>query len=181
MIIKTPLSEKDVKKLKVGDKVLVSGKVYTARDAAHKKLIELIKSGKKLPIDLKGQIIYYCGPTPAKPGKVIGAAGPTTSGRMDGYAEPLIKLGLKATIGKGRRSAEVREALKRYKAVYFAATGGAGALLSKRIKNAKVAAYPELGPEAIYELELKDFPVIVANDIHGRDIFEEGMKRYEKK
>jgi fumarate hydratase subunit beta len=179
--IETPITEKEIRALKVGDKVLISGKVYTARDAAHKNLIELIKAGKALPIDLKGQTIYYCGPTPARPGKVIGAAGPTTSGRMDRYAEPLIKLGLKAMIGKGRRSAGVRETLKRYKAIYFAATGGAGALLSKRIKNAKVVAYPELGPEAIYELELKDFPVIVANDIHGRDIFEEGVKQYEKK
>jgi fumarate hydratase subunit beta len=179
--LKTPLTEKDLKTLKIGDRVLISGKIFTARDAAHKRLAELIEAKKPLPIDLKGQIIYYCGPTPAKPGHVIGSAGPTTSSRMDSYTPALLVLGLKGTIGKGKRSTEVRATLKKNKAVYFAAAGGAGALLSKHIKSAKVVAYPELGPEAIYELEVKDFPVIVANDIKGRDLFEEGIRKYQKK
>ena len=178
--LKTPLNDKDIKTLKAGDRVFLSGKIFTARDAAHKRLMELISSKKPLPIDLKGQVIYYCGPTPAKPGRVIGSAGPTTSSRMDNAAVPLLKAGLKGTIGKGKRSAEVIAALKKFKAVYFAATGGAAALLSKHIKKAKVMAYPELGPEAIYELTVENFPVIVANDIYGKDIFEEGIRRYKK-
>lgn len=178
--IKVPLTDKTVRELKVGDNVLISGTIFTARDAAHKELIALIDQKKPLPINLKGQIIYYCGPTPAKPGHVIGSAGPTTSSRMDASTLPLLRAGLKATIGKGRRSKEVRDSLKRYKAVYLVATGGAAALLSKHIKKAKVAAYPELGPEALYELEVSKFPVIVANDIFGKDIFEEGMKKYRK-
>jgi fumarate hydratase subunit beta len=169
--LNTPLSDNDIKSLKAGDKVLLSGVVFTARDAAHKRLVDLINSKKPLPFDIKGQIIYYCGPTPARPGHVIGSAGPTTAGRMDGYTGPLLAAGLKATIGKGRRGKDVRDALKKHKAVYFAATGGAGALLSKHIKAAKVKAYEELGPEAIFELEVHNFPLIVANDIHGNDIF----------
>ncbi len=179
--LRTPLSDKDIKSLKTGDEALISGTIYTARDAAHKKLVGLINSKKPLPFDLNGQVIYYCGPTPARPGRLIGAAGPTTSGRMDGFTVPLLKAGLKGTIGKGRRSKEVREALMKFKSVYFAATGGAGALLSKHIKKAKVKAYPELGPEAIYELEVLNFPVIVANDIRGGDIFEEALKKYKRK
>jgi len=163
--LKTPLQDKDVEILKIGDKVLISGILYTARDSAHKKLV------KKSPIDLKGQIIYYCGPTPAKPGEVIGSAGPTTSGRMDKFTEPLLKLGLRATIGKGKRSKEVQNALKKHKAVYLVATGGAGALLSKHIKKAEIVAYPELGPGAVYKFEVENFPTIVANDILGNDIF----------
>jgi len=178
--LKTPLEDKDIKALAIGDRVLISGKIFTARDAAHKRLAELIEAKKPLPVDLKGQIIYYCGPTPAKPGSVIGSAGPTTSSRMDRYTPALLKLGLKGTIGKGKRSSEVRAALKKNKAVYFAAAGGAGALLSKHIKSARVAAYPELKPEAIYELEVKDFPVIVANDTRGRDLFEEGIRKYKR-
>jgi fumarate hydratase subunit beta len=180
-ILKTPINENDISGLKIGDRVLISGKIFTARDAAHKRLVELLNAGKKTPIELKGQVIYYCGPTPAKPGKIIGSAGPTTSGRMDKFTLPMLKAGMKASIGKGKRSIEVRDALRLYKAVYFAATGGAGALLSKHITASKVVAYPELGPEAIYELEVKDFPVIVANDSHGNDLFEEGRKKYEKK
>jgi len=178
--IKTPITDSDTKVLKTGDRVLLSGTIYTARDTAHKRLVELLNSGKPLPLNLNGQVIYYCGPTPAKPGQAIGSAGPTTAGRMDNYTPALLKAGIKATIGKGKRSKEVRLALKKHKAVYFAATGGAGALLSTHIKSAKIKAYPELGPEAIYELEVENFPLIVANDAHGNDIFEEGMKKFKK-
>lgn len=173
-----PLTDKDIKAMKTGDRVLITGTIYTARDAAHKRLMIDIK---KPPIPLKGQIIYYCGPTPAMPGRPIGAAGPTTSGRMDGFTAPLLKAGLKGMIGKGSRSREVRDLIKKHKAVYFVATGGAGALLAKHIKSAKIAAYPDLGPEAIYELKVADFPVIVADDIKGHDIFEEGVRKYRIK
>lgn len=176
--IKTPLEPDVVENLRIGQQVLLTGKLYTGRDAAHKRLVELLDGGKELPIDLKGQIIYYVGPAPAKPGQVIGSAGPTTSGRMDIYAPRLIELGLKGMIGKGFRSTEVIEAIKKYKAVYFAAVGGAGALIAKSIKKAKVVAYPELGPEAIYELEVEDFPAIVVNDVHGGDLYKEGRKMY---
>lgn len=173
-----PLIEKDIKSLKTGDRVLLTGVLYTARDAAHKRLTVDIK---KPPIPLKGQTLYYCGPTPAMPGRPIGSAGPTTAGRMDPFTGQLLKAGVKAMIGKGRRSKEVRELMKKHKSVYFIATGGAGALLAKHIKSAKVAAYPDLGPEAIYELKVVDFPVIVANDIKGHDIFEEGVRKFSKK
>lgn len=179
--LNTPLKEEDIEKLKAGDKVLITGYILTGRDAAHKKLFELASEGKPLPIDLKGQIIYYVGPTPARPGKVIGSAGPTTSGRMDKYAPLLYSLGLKATIGKGERSKEVKEALKKYKGVYLAAVGGAGALISKFIKSSEVVAYPELGPEAIYRLEVEDFPCIVINDIYGNDLYEMGKEKYQVK
>ncbi|MCS7125762.1 MAG: Fe-S-containing hydro-lyase [Aigarchaeota archaeon] len=178
--ISPPLSDEILSELKIGDKVLISGKIYTARDAAHKRFVEAINKGEKLPVDLRGQVIYYVGPTPAKPGYVIGSAGPTTSIRMDSYMEPLLKIGLKGTIGKGYRSWSVVELLKKYKAVYFIATGGVGALLSKKIKSAKVVAYEDLGPEAVMELQVEDFPVIVANDIYGGDIFEEGVKKYRE-
>ena len=179
--IRTPLKDAELKSLKAGDTVLISGKIFTARDAAHKKMDDLLKSGKRLPVNLKGQVIYYCGPTPAKPGKMIGSAGPTTSSRMDNFTIPLLKLGLKGTIGKGKRGIVAKEAQRKCGAVYFVATGGAGALLSQSIKKAKVVAYPELGPEAIYELEVEDFPAIVGNDLRGKDIFEEGMRKYKKK
>lgn len=175
-----PLTDEVLEGLRVGDKVLITGRIYTARDAAHKRFVDAIDRGQPLPVDLHGQIIYYVGPTPAKPGHVIGSAGPTTSIRMDAYMEPLLKAGLKATIGKGYRSWGVVEMLKKYKAVYLVATGGAGALLSKRIKTAKVVAYEDLGPEAIYELTVEDFPAIVANDIYGGDIFHEGVKKYQE-
>jgi fumarate hydratase subunit beta len=178
--IKTPLSDEDVQSLKIGDSILITGKIYTARDAAHKRLIDLIEKGESLPLDLKGQIIYYVGPAPAKPGYVIGPAGPTTSGRCDPYTPALLALGLKGMIGKGVRSKEVREAMKKHKAVYLAATGGAAALISKNIKAVKIIAYEDLGPEAIRELEVENFPVIVANDAHGGDLYEEGIKKYRK-
>ncbi len=178
--LKTPLSKKDIRKLHIGDKVLLSGTVYTARDAAHLRIIESIKKKKRLPFNLKNEVIYYCGPAPKKPGRVIGSAGPTTAGRMDSFTPLLLKKGLKATIGKGKRNKEVKAVLKKYKAVYFAAAGGAGALLSHYIKNAEVIAYPDLGPEAIRKLEIEKFPVIVANDSFGKDIFEEGVKKWKK-
>ena len=176
--IATPVSDEDIAKLRAGDKVFISGYILTGRDAAHKRLIDLIKEGKELPIDVKGQLIYYVGPTPARPGKPIGSAGPTTSYRMDAYAPKLHELGLKASIGKGSRNAEVKEALKKHKAVYLAVTGGAAALVSKSIKKADVVAYPELGPEAIQKLEVKDFPAQVINDMYGGDLYEEGKKKY---
>jgi len=174
----TPLNDDDVEKLRIGQRVLISGKIYTGRDAAHKRLVDLIDQGKELPFDPKGQIIYYVGPTPAKPGKVIGSCGPTTSYRMDPYAPKLYALGLKATIGKGRRSPEVIKAMKQYKGVYLAAIGGAAALIARCIKDAKVIAYPELGPEAIHELVVEDLPVIVVNDTLGGDLYDEGIKIY---
>jgi fumarate hydratase subunit beta len=174
----TPLSNEDIENLKIGDKVLLNGVLFTGRDAAHKRLFDLIKKGEDLPIDLKGQVIYYVGPTPAKPGKPIGSAGPTTSYRMDPFAPTLIELGLKGMIGKGNRSQEVIESMKKYKAVYFGATGGAGALLAKRIKKATVVAYEDLGPEAIRRLEVEDFPVTVVNDCNGGDLYKEGIKRF---
>ena len=175
-----PLSEEDVSALHCGDRVLLTGVLYTARDAAHARLVALLDEGKDLPFDVAGQIIYYVGPTPARPGAVIGSAGPTTSGRMDTYAPAMMAAGLKGMIGKGSRSAEVRETMSRHKAVYFAATGGAGALLSQRIVKAEVVAYEDLGPEAIRRLEVKDFPVIVVNDAHGGDLYEEGVSSYRR-
>jgi fumarate hydratase subunit beta len=174
----TPLSTQDVEKLNIGDKVLLSGVLYTGRDAAHRRLFDLIADEKELPIDIQGQVIYYVGPTPAKPGKPIGSAGPTTSYRMDSFAPKLIELGLKGMIGKGNRSQAVIDAMKQYKAVYFGATGGAGALIAKRIKKAEIVAYPDLGPEAIRRLEVEDFPVTVVNDTKGNDLYVEGIKRY---
>ena len=176
----TPLSEKDLEKLKIGDKVLLNGIIYTGRDAAHKRLFDLIQQGKELPIDIKGQIIYFVGPSPAKPGQAIGSAGPTTSYRMDAFSPKLIELGLKGMIGKGNRSQEVIEAMKKYKAVYFGATGGAGALIAKSIKKAEIVAYEDLGPEAIRKLEVEDFPVVVINDTKGNDLYVEGAKKYRK-
>lgn len=178
--IYTPLTDEVVQDLRAGDRVLITGYIYTARDAAHKRMVEAIKRGEPLPVDLKGQIIYYVGPTPPKPGQVIGSAGPTTSIRMDKYVEDLLKLGLKGMIGKGYRSPQVRELLKKYKAVYFAAVGGVAVLLSRRIKSSEVIAYEDLGTEAIRRLYVEDFPVIVANDVYGGDIFEEGRKRFAK-
>jgi fumarate hydratase subunit beta len=178
--LKIPLSDADVEKLKAGDKVFLNGVIYTGRDAAHKRLYDLLMAGKPLPIELKGQVIYYVGPAPAKPGQVIGSAGPTTSGRMDAFSPKLMEIGLKGMIGKGMRKKEVVEAMKKYKAVYFAATGGAGALLAKAIKKAQVVAYEDLGPEAINRLEVEDFPVIVVNDTKGNDLYEEGMRKYAR-
>jgi fumarate hydratase subunit beta len=176
--IKTPLSDGDVKGLKAGDRVLINGVIYTGRDAAHKRLVDLIDKGEKLPLDIRGQIIYYVGPTPARPGKPIGSAGPTSSYRMDPYSAKLMEKGLKGMIGKGMRSKEVIEAMKKYKAVYMAAVGGAAALIARRIRKSKIIAYEDLGPEAIRRLEVEDFPVIVVNDIWGNDFYVEGVRRY---
>ena len=178
--LKTPLTEEDVRKLVAGDKVSLSGTVYTARDAAHKRLVELLEKGKELPMSLEGQIIYYVGPAPTPPGKAIGSAGPTTSYRMDPYTPLLIENGLRAMIGKGERSEKVVAAMKEHGAVYFATTGGAAALISKRITGAEVIAYEDLGAEAIRELTVEDFPVIVAQDSSGGNIYTEGQKKYRK-
>jgi fumarate hydratase subunit beta len=178
--LKTPLTDKDVEKLKIGDRVFINGIIYTGRDAAHKRLFDLLKQGKDLPFDIQGQIIYYVGPTPAKPGQAFGSAGPTTSYRMDAYSPTLMERGLKGMIGKGMRSDTVKEAMKKHKVVYFAATGGAGALLAKRVKKAEVIAYEDLGPEAIRKLEVEDLPVIVVNDARGNDLYVEGEKKYKK-
>ena len=176
--LKTPLNDSDVEKLEAGDKVRISGTLYTARDAAHKRLVEMIESGKDLPFNLKGQLLYYVGPTPARPGQEIGSAGPTTSYRMDTYTPTFIKMGLKGTIGKGGRSDEVIEAMKKHKAVYLAAVGGA-ALIAKRIKRVRIIAFEDLGPEAIRELEVEDFPAIVVNDTKGNDLYKTGSDKYK--
>jgi fumarate hydratase subunit beta len=178
--LKTPLTEEDVRKLVAGDKVSLSGTVYTARDAAHKCLVELLEQGKELPMSLEGQIIYYVGPAPTPPGKAIGSAGPTTSYRMDPYTPALIENGLKGMIGKGERNEKVVDAMKKHGAVYFAATGGAAALISKCITSAEVIAYEDLGAEAIRELTVENFPVIVAQDSSGGNIYSEGQKKYRK-
>ncbi|MBU2009373.1 MAG: Fe-S-containing hydro-lyase [Chloroflexi bacterium] len=175
-----PLKEQDIVRLKAGDRVLLTGVLYTARDAAHKRLVEALERGEKLPIDLKGQVLYYVGPSPAPPGKVIGSAGPTSAYRMDRYTPRLLQEGLKGTIAKGPRSEKVKEALKQHKAVYLAATGGAGALLSQRILKAEVVAYADLGPEAIRKLEVKDLPAIVINDAHGGDLYLKGREKYRR-
>jgi fumarate hydratase subunit beta len=175
----TPLTSETVSSLEIGDKVFLSGIVYSARDAAHKRLIDLLEAGKPLPFEIQGQVIYYVGPSPARPGRVIGAAGPTTSYRMDPYAPRLLELGLKGMIGKGKRSPAVIEALVKHKAVYLGATGGAGALISRSIKASEVIAYEELGPEAIRRMVVENLPTIVINDIHGRDLYEEGLIEYQ--
>jgi fumarate hydratase subunit beta len=174
----TPLCDDDVARVHAGDPVLLSGTIYTARDAAHERLIALLARGAPLPIDLRGQVLYYCGPTPPRPGRPIGAAGPTTATRMDPYTPALLALGLRGMIGKGRRGPEVREALVRHRAVYFAAVEGTAALLGQRVRAADVVAFPDLGPEAIYRLEVDAFPVVVANDIYGQDVYELGRRQY---
>ncbi len=176
-----PLTEDDVLRLRAGQQVLISGIVYTARDAAHKRMSDALANGEDLPFDVRGQVIYYVGPSPAPPGRIIGAAGPTTAGRMDGYTPALLARGLKGTIGKGPRSAEVREALKRHRAVYFGGIGGAGALLSQCIKSVALIAYGDLGTEAIRRLEVEDFPAIVVNDCHGGDAYAEAKERWRKR
>ncbi len=178
--INTPLSDDDVKKLKAGDTVKLTGTIYTARDAAHKRLVDLLDEGKELPIPLEGQIIYYVGPSPTPPGKPIGSAGPTTSYRMDPYAPALLDQGLKGMIGKGSRSNAVVDAMKRNTAVYFAATGGAAALISRSITSAEIVAYEDLGAEAIRKLTVEGFPVIVAQDCTGGNVFEEGQKKFAR-
>lgn len=175
-----PVTDDMIRSLVIGDLVLVNGIIYTARDAAHKRLMELLEAGQGLPVDFKGQILYYVGPSPARPGRVIGAAGPTTSTRMDVYTPTMLKLGLKAMIGKGKRGPEVIAALKEYTAVYLGATGGAGALISKCIKASEVVAFPDLGPEAIHRLEVEDLPTMVINDCHGGDLYELGRREYSR-
>ncbi len=177
--LETPLTLEDIQDLKSGDRVTISGVIYTARDAAHRRLVELIEAGKELPIPIEGQVIYYVGPSPPPPGRVIGAAGPTTSYRMDPYTASLLSLGLRGMIGKGRRSKDVKEAMVRYKAIYMAAIGGAGALMAKAVKEVRVVAYEELGPEAIRKLRVEDLPVIVVNDIRGNDLYIEGQRQYK--
>ncbi|XPV77184.1 MAG: Fe-S-containing hydro-lyase [Desulfovibrio sp.] len=169
--LQTPLQSEEIAELKAGDVVLLSGIIYSARDAAHKKLVELIDEGKELPFPLEGAVVYYVGPSPAPEGRPIGSAGPTTSYRMDTYAPLLHSLGLKASIGKGKRNEEVKQALKDNTAVYFGATGGAGALLSQCIKQAKVIAFEELGPEAVRAMMVEDFPLLVVNDCHGNELY----------
>lgn len=176
--ISTPLTKEKVQDLHCGDVVYISGTIYTARDAAHKRLCELLANGKELPFDVKDNIIYFVGPTPAKPGQAIGSAGPTTSYRMDPYSPMLIAQGLTGMIGKGKRSPEVISAMKEHKAVYFGAIGGAGALLSKCITKAEVIAYEDLGSEAVRKLEVKDFPVFVIIDCNGNNLYETGRKEY---
>lgn len=170
--IEAPLSAAVARSLKAGDEVLLSGIILTARDAAHKRLSDIVKAGKKLPIDLKGAIIYYAGPTPARAGKAIGSCGPTTSSRMDAFTPALIELGLAAMIGKGDRSPDVRKAIRRSGGVYFLATGGIGALLSMKVKSSKVVLFADLGPEAIHRLEVTDFPLVVGIDAKGNDIYD---------
>lgn len=178
--LSTPLNDSDVAGLRSGDNVVITGYIYTARDAAHKKMVDLLAKGEKLPFDPHGQLIYFVGPTPAKPGQVIGSAGPTTSGRMNKYSPIMIANGLKGMIGKGEMGAEVAEALKKHKAVYLVATGGAAALIAKRITESEIVAYEELGPEAIRRLKVEDFPAIVAQDCHGGNIYIEGVEKYQK-
>lgn len=178
--ITTPLTEEVVRNLRAGDAVLLSGKIYTARDLAHRRLVESLERGEKLPFQIQGAVIYYVGPSPAKPGKPIGACGPTTSYRMDPYTPKLLSVGLKGMIGKGNRSPAVIEALKQYCAVYFAAVGGAAALLAQRVKQATPVAYEDLGPEAVQELLVEDLPLIVVNDCYGGDLYEEGVRRFRK-
>ena len=174
------LSDADVESLKSGDRVRITGVLYTGRDAAHARFLPLMEEDKPLPFDVRGQIIYYTGPSPARPGMVIGSVGPTTGSRMDKYAPRLLALGLKGMMGKGSRSMEVREALKKYKGVYFGAVGGAGAYLSRYVKKVEIVAYEDLGTEAIRRLEVEAFPAIVVNDCHGNDLYQEGMKAYAR-
>lgn len=179
--VTTPLNDDVISKWRSGDKILISGIIYTGRDAAHKRLVELIDKGETLPFDIKGQIIYFVGPTPARPGGAVGSAGPTTSYRMDAYSPRLIEKGLKGMIGKGSRSEEVIGAMIKHKCVYMAAVGGAGALISRCIKSSEIIAYEDLGPEAIRRMEVKDLPVIVVNDTLGNDLYQEGVKKYCRK
>lgn len=178
--IQTPLTLETVKTLKAGDQVLISGTIYTGRDAAHMRLNESLSKGETLPFELENQIIYYVGPAPAKPGEVIGSAGPTTSYRMDGLTVPLLEKGLRGMIGKGSRSVEVVEGMKQYGAVYFAAIGGAGALIANSVKSCKVIAYEDLGAEAIHELQVVDFPAIVVIDMEGNDLYQSERAKYAK-
>lgn len=178
-IIKAPFKKEDISDLKAGDKIYIEGTIYTARDAAHQRLLKSLDAGEELPIDIEGAVIYYCGPSPARPDQVIGSAGPTTSGRMDSLTIPLLEKGMLGMIGKGERSLEVEEAIKENKAVYMVALGGAGALMAKSIEEARVVAYEDLGAEAIRELKVFEFPVIVVIDSEGKNLYRMGRKQYE--
>ena len=178
--ITMPLGDEMVQELRAGDKVLLNGTIYTARDAAHMRFIEAIQRGAPLPFEMRGQVLYYCGPSPVLPGRPIGAAGPTTSSRMDAYTPALLSLGLRGMIGKGKRSRVVRDAIVKHKAIYFGATGGAGALLSKAVVSYEIVAYEELGPEAVARLQVKDFPLFVINDAFGDDLYETGIARFRE-
>ncbi len=178
--IKAPISDEDARSLCAGDYVYITGTIYTARDAAHKRMYEVLEKNEKLPIDMQNNVIYYMGPSPARRGRAIGSAGPTTASRMDKYAPTLLDLGLKGMIGKGKRSQAVKDAIVRNGAVYFAAVGGAGALLSQRITKSKIIAYDDLGTEAIRELEVENFPVIVVIDSKGNDLYETAIEQYRK-
>jgi fumarate hydratase subunit beta len=178
--VSPPLSDADVESLRAGDRVRLTGVLYTARDAAHARLLSLMESGQALPVELRGQIIYYTGPSPARPGDVVGSIGPTTGGRMDKYTPPLLRLGLKGTIGKGARSQAVKDALREHKGVYFGAIGGAGAVLSRFVTRLDVVAYEDLGTEAIRRLEVLGFPAIVINDCHGGDLYQDGVAQYAR-
>ncbi len=180
MRLTTPLTDEVIEQLRAGDKISITGVIYVGRDAAHKRLVAALDAQERLPFDPKGQVIYYMGPSPAKPGDPIGSAGPTTSGRMDPYAPRLMEVGLKGMIGKGNRSKPVREAMQKHRSVYFGAIGGAGALIAKSIKSSEVIAYDDLGAEALRRLEVEDFPAIVINDIYGGDAYEDGMKQYSR-
>lgn len=177
--LNTPLTDVDVERLHAGDQVALSGVIYGARDAAHKRFVEALDRGEPLPIDVKGQVLYFVGPSPARPGRPIGSAGPTTSGRMDAYSPRLMEHGLKGMIGKGYRSAKVKEAMQAHRCVYFGAIGGAAAVIARCIKESKVIAYAELGPEAVHRLLVEDFPVIVLNDVFGNDLYAEGVRQYQ--
>lgn len=180
MRIKAPLTDEVIASLHAGDQVIIDGVIYVGRDAAHKRMVETLDRGEQLPFDPEGQIIYYMGPSPAPPGRPIGSAGPTTSGRMDSYSPRMMQVGLRGMIGKGSRSAAVKEAMVKYKGVYFGAVGGAGALAAKYIKAAQPVAYAELGPEALLRLEVEGFPVTVINDMYGADLYEEGKAKYRQ-
>ena len=178
--IRLPLTDETIEKLHAGDHVRLTGVIYTARDAAHRRMVAALQKGEPMPFDVRGQVIYYVGPTPARPGCVVGSAGPTTSMRLDPYTPALLEAGLKGIIGKGSRSPAVRDALKKHKAVYFLAVGGTGALLSQRIKKVDIVAYEDLGTEAVRRMEVEDFPAVVVNDIHGNDLLEAGRARYRQ-
>jgi fumarate hydratase subunit beta len=180
MKLTTPLTDDLIERLHAGDKVSITGVIYVGRDSAHKRLVAALDAGQPLPFDPHGQIIYYMGPSPAKPGDPIGSAGPTTSGRMDAYTPRMLEAGLKGMVGKGNRTQAVRDAIRKYKAVYMAATGGAGALIAESIRKSEIVAYAELGAEALLRLEVVDFPAIVVNDIYGGDAYEDGVKQYNR-
>ena len=178
--ISSPLTDEVVESLRAGDQVEITGVLYTARDAAHKRLVDLLDEGKELPFDIKGAVIYYVGPSPTKPGAVVGSAGPTTSYRMDLYAERLMEIGMKGMIGKGKRAKDVVDGGVKHKCVYFAATGGAAALIAKTIKSVEIIAYEDLGPEAVRRMEVENFPAVVINDTTGADLYEMGQKEYQR-